>query len=475
MKLPGSLLTFISVLLFPVLINEQIVVSSASGLYQDTSRVQSLISEVLPGSKIIKTTHLTRFDAVEWVLSNNAKVIYRKAEYEKDNVILASFSLGGTSQYEIDMLPSAAMLSDLIGMYGLGDFDYMTLQKKLAGREASASVILGEITESINGSSTPEDFELMMQLLYLRFSKPRFDQNAHNEIILRYDTFLRNMANDPSKIMQDSLSLFLTNFNPRTIIINNELLRKVELEKISKICTERFRNASDFIFIIVGNVEELTVKPMVEKYIGSIASGTGRETFIDREVRSPKGKFVREVQIPYLPAATVFLSHSNSFIYNSYNNVCLKVINVILKSVLTDRVRKESGGTHSVSVSLSSQLYPYQNAQGLIMFDCEPAKAETLKAIIYDQIDSLMKVGPTKENLGKAVGNMLKNREESKLHNNYWSNAIYSWYYTGVDVNDPKNYEKILKKLSVKDIQKAAKSFYGNADVADIVFRPKNQ
>ena len=70
---------------------------------------------------------------------------------------------------------------------------------------------------------------------------------------------------------------------------------------------------------------------------------------------------------------------------------------------------------------------------------------------------------------------MLKNREESKLHNNYWNSAIYSWYYTGINVDDPKNYEDILNKLSVKDIQKAAKSFFGKADIADIVFRPKTE
>jgi len=284
------------------------------------------------------------------------------------------------------------------------------------------------------------------------------------------------MANDPSKIMQDSISLFLTNYSPRTVIMNNEMLEKVDLDKIRKIYGERFSNASDFIFIIVGNVEEETVQQMAEKYIGSIKSGSGNEKFIDNNVRPPKGTFVKDVQIPLtVPKSTVFVSHSNSYRYNSYNNVCLRVINGILDLVYTEKVREEAGGTYGVSVNLTSQLYPYQNAQGLIMFDCDPVKAESLKTIIYSQIDNLIKIGPSKENLDKTVRNMLKNREESKLHNNYWNSAIYSWYYTGVNVDDQKNYEDILNKLSVKDIQKAAKSFFGKADVADIVFRPKTE
>jgi zinc protease len=53
-----------------------------------------LIEEDLPGSEIIKSRYLTGLDAVEWTLSNNVKVVFRKADYEKDNVMLTAFSFG---------------------------------------------------------------------------------------------------------------------------------------------------------------------------------------------------------------------------------------------------------------------------------------------------------------------------------------------------------------------------------------------
>jgi zinc protease len=153
----------------------------------------------------------------------------------------------------------------------------------------------------------------------------------------------------------------------------------------------------------------------------------------------------------------------------------LKVIQGILDLLYTEKVREEEGGTYGVSVNISSQLNPYPNATGLIMFDCDPARAKDLKMIIYNQIDTMVKEGPSKVNLDKTVSNLLKNREEAKMHNNYWSNALYSYYYTGINVNDPKNYEDILKKLTVKDIQKVAKMFFLKADVADIVFGPEKK
>ena len=444
--------------------------------YLDVILGNSLITDTLKGSKIIRSIDLKKFNAVEWTLSNNARVVYRKADYEKDNVILSSFRLGGSSLYEMDMLPSAFMLPYVTGAYGLGDYDNATLQKMLAGKKASAGISLGEITEGINGSSTPKDFETMMQLLYLRFEKPRFDKEAHSAIMTRYMAFINNMAKDPTKIMQDSVSLFLTDFNPRTIILNNEMFEKVSLEKIRQIYSERFGNAYGFTFFIVGNINEDSVRIMVEKYIGSLKGEKTKETFVNRNIRPPKGKYVREIEIPLaVPKATVFISHSADISYSPYNNVCLKVINGILDLVFTEKVREEAGGSYGVSTTISSQLYPYQSASGLIMFDCDPDKVNKLKEIIYKEIDKLIAVGPARENLDKTVSNLLKNREESRLHNIFWSNALYAYYYTGIDVTDPGNYEDILKNLKVHDIQKIAKLFFWNADVADIVFKPETK
>jgi zinc protease len=108
------------------------------------------------------------------------------------------------------------------------------------------------------------------------------------------------------------------------------------------------------------------------------------------------------------------------------------------------------------------------------MFDCDPERVDSLKKIVYSEIEKLATEGPSKENLDKAIRNMLKTREEARLHNNYWSNALYLYYYSGLNVNDPKNYEQILNKLTIKDIKKLAARFFGKADVADIVFRPGN-
>ena len=85
--------------------------------YKDQSSEASLITEDLKGSKIIATKKLPQFDAEEWTLENGAKVVFRKADFEKDQVQVTSYSKGGTSLYDVDKLASAMVATQFIGAY----------------------------------------------------------------------------------------------------------------------------------------------------------------------------------------------------------------------------------------------------------------------------------------------------------------------------------------------------------------------
>lgn len=434
---------------------------------------ESLVSEELKGSKVIRTVPLKQFDAVEWTLANNIKVVYRKAAYEKDNVILSAFSFGGISKLENDMVLPATLLPSVVSMYGVGDYDNVSLQKMLAGKKASVTLGLSETAESVSGSSTIRDFETMMQLLYLRFAHPRFDSTAHGAIIGRYASMVGNMEKDPNKIKSDSISLIATGYNPRTKLLTRDSVSAVTLDHIRKIYSDRFYAGDEFTFFIVGNIGQDSVIPMVEKYIGSLPVKGRKESWIDRKVEQPDGIITKEIGLPLtIPKSTVYLSYEKDMKYNPYNYLGMEVIKGILDIVFVEKVREEEGGTYGVGSSFGMQKRPSQMGEGVISFDCDPARAKDLKAIIYRELDNLVKKGPSQQNLDKAVLNLLKTREESRMHNSYWLATLSRYYSYGINSNDPKNYENILRSFTVKDISKIAGKMFQKADVVDIIFKP---
>ncbi len=444
--------------------------------YEDEELAESLVSEELVPTGITNTKVLPEFDAVEWTLDNGARVIFRHADFEKDQVQIRAYSKGGSSLYGNDYVPTLNMLTNLTSFYGVGDFDATGLQKMLAGKNVSLRLSFGSLSEGLTGSASPKDMEALMQLVYLYFVQPRFDEEAHQAIMARNVAYIQNMENNPRKIMGDSLNLILTNYHPRTRVMNGEFLEDIDFEKIKEVYQDRFVDASDFVFVIVGNIDDEEVKILSQKYIGAIPDLDRKEMWVDRKVYEPEGKVEKVIPLVLeTPKATVNIVIKKEMKYDPYKRMVMRVIEGVLILRYDETIREEEGGTYGVGLRASLSRWPVEKASIQIRFDCDPERYVDLKRIVYEELMKLAKDGPSEENLSKTVENILKDREESKDHNAYFLNNLYTYYVHGINFDDPANYEDILKNLTVKDVKKVMKKFYHDPNIVDVVFVPKEE
>ncbi len=456
-------------------IMEQVAVADLEP-YLDEELAESLVSGELAPAAVVSEENLEVLDAVEWTLENGARVIFRQAAYEKDQVQIRAYSKGGSSLYGDEDVPTTDMLTSLIQMYGVGDFDAMGLQKMLTGKNISLQLSLRNLSEGLNGTASPKDMEAMMQLIYLHFNQPRFDKEAHDAIIARYMAFVENMNNNPQKVMGDSLNLIATNYHPRTRVLDQEFLQDVNYERIEAVYRERFADASDFFFIIVGNMEAEEVKLLAQKYIGAIGDLDRTETWIDRQVYEPEG--VVEKTIPLAletPKANVNIMINQELEYNPYNQMVLRVIEGILDLRYVESIREEEGGTYGVRIRTSISKWPLEKASMQINFDCDPDRAEDLKEKVFAELDKLATEGPSDKDLSKTTENILKGRQESKEHNSYYLTTLLNYYLYDINFDDPANYEDIVKSLTTEDVLKVMQSFYDNPNIIDVVFVPMEE
>jgi len=445
--------------------------------YQDEDISKPLVAGELKGKVIIKEKKLKDFNAVEWTLGNNAKVVYRYSDLEKNNITMSAFSPGGTSLYPANMLESAGLVTYLMPWYGLGDFDAIALQKKLKGKNVSLTPVFGgnECNEGFRGSSTPEDFETLLQLLYLYFEKPRFDRKAFDNIIKRNLEAAASRYNDPANIINDSVILILNDYHERTKLSGTrDYYLRADFSEVEKIYRDRMKDAGDFTFFFVGNISQDSAKLLVEKYIGSIKDDPRKEKWIDNGVRWPEGKIFKEIPVNMKePKTTVLVNFNRSLKYNPYNIMVLDIISRILQITYTETIREKEGGTYGVYCDGSLKHYPASEASFLIFFDCKPENAEKLSGIVSEEIEKLRSGGPSAENLTKALLAMRKEREEALKRNAFWSSALYSYYYDKVNNVSSKNFEGILDRLDTRDIQKFSDKFFSGSDQVEIRFVPQ--
>lgn len=442
--------------------------------YEDKQVASNLIEGELKGSKVKKTKPIAELDAVEWTLANNVKVIFRKADFEKDEVTFEAFSFGGHSLLSDEMVPAASMAGNIVSAYGVGEFSAIDLEKALTGKKVSVSPLISDVTEGFKGSSTPKDFETMLQLVYLYFEKPRFEAEAHEALMQRYMSYLANMQKDPRKIMQDSIALITTNYHKRTRNLDTQFIQEVTLDRVEKVYRDRIKDAEDFTFFIVGNIDADTVKPLVEKYIGSLQNDKRKETFRDHKVWMPKGETKKEIELQLtVPKSTVNVQYLAGVDYTPKNYLAMEVLKGILRLRYTEVIREKEGGTYGVSVGGIGTPYPTPQISMALNFDCDPAKAEHLKSVALNEIQTIINEGPTEVDFDKTIKNLLKDREQQSQHNSFYLRALFNMYYRNTNTADVANYENVLNAMTREDIQKFAKDFFAKADKVDMVFKPK--
>ena len=159
--------------------------------------------------------------------------------------------------------------------------------------------------------------------------------------------------------MGDSLNLIATNYHPRTRVLDQKFLQDINYERIEKIYRERFADASDFFFIIVGNMEEEAVKLLAQKYIGSIGDLDRSENWIDRKVYEPEGLVEKVIPLPLeIPKANVNILINQEMAYSPYNLMLMRVIENILDLRYVESIREEEGGTYGVGIRTSLSKWP---------------------------------------------------------------------------------------------------------------------
>ena len=131
-----------------------------------------------PKAGKVKKVSKGDFGTTVWTLSNGAKVIIKPTDFKKDEISMSVFSKGGKSMLEGIPSVDRKVLGSVIDLGGLGAHSATDLPKVLAGKRVSVAPYIGDVSEGLDGTSTPKDIETLLQLTYLYFTDNRVDNDA---------------------------------------------------------------------------------------------------------------------------------------------------------------------------------------------------------------------------------------------------------------------------------------------------------
>ena len=286
---------------------------------------------------------------------------------------------------------------------------------------------VGEFHESVSGYAAPRDLETMLQLVYLYFTAPRRDSVAWEAYRERAREAFRDRAASPDAAFADTLRSALTQRHPRARPLTAAAVDSLNLDRALAVKRDRFADAGDFTFYLVGALNPDSIRPLVERYLGGLPSAGRREASRDRGVRTPAGVVRKSVRRGVEPQARTQVVFSGPAEWERRNVALLRTLADALEIRLRDRLREELGGTYGVGVAASSRREPRPEFRLVVDFSAAPDRLDELSRALFAELEEVKRTGVTEADLAKVREQHRRERETQLRENDFWMSQIVQY------------------------------------------------
>ena len=443
--------------------------------YADNTVIEPIIPEGtrLKGSRVVETETNESLGYTEWTLKNGITVVVRPSTLVADEVRIVATSDGGKSMLSDELYIMGDYLPLVAQQSGVDRFSATELSKQLSGKSASVSLGVDNYEHGMYGSGSPRDVETILQLMYLNFTSPRFNQDDLDNIKSMYIPYFRNMESDPNYIAGKNYLETLYQGHMRRQLTSADQIESLTIEGLAEVHEQLYSYADDFRFIIAGNVDLETLKPLVERYIGSLPTSRRVEyAVVDDGVRTAEGHVTNDFRATMQqPKVSVFLTYSGEIEYNAKNRLIMDLLCRALDSRYLVSIREQRGGTYGVSVQGDLYEDPIESYDVLIQFDTNTEMADELIEVCIDELENIAANGPLASDVAKSTEFLGKQYNNILESNNGWISAITRWYDEGYDFR--AEYLGLLESVTLEDIQAMAQKLLEDDNVTLVVMRPE--
>ena len=408
---------------------------------------------------IVKEQQDARIGTTEWTLSNGVRVIVKPTDFDADSILVRGSSPGGLAMASAAQYPHARFADDIASLGGVAELDVDDLRKVLAGKQANASASIGGVTESVGGSASVRDVETLFQLIHLRMTAPRKDEDA---IAVWRGNFVESLADrerSPDYQFSVKSGEVLWQGHPRHAPPKPADVEKIDADKALAFYRDRFGDAADFTFVIVGAVDLAKLRPLVETYLASLPAKGRREKEKDLGERRVGGVVKKSWKLGQEPKARVSIQFLGDEAWTRDKDRDMYVLNRVLSIRLREVMREDLGGVYGVGAGGSLARSPHQERVFSVSFGADPTRVDELIAAARKEIAAIQKDGIKDDYLDRARKGFERERELQLKNNSFWASWLESSARHGDDpaiVLDPA---PMLARMTPANVKAAAKRF----------------
>jgi len=443
--------------------------------YEDEVIDTPFFTKELSPAEITKT-ELYEDAGIEYMeLANGVEVYLKHTTFKNDEIMMSATSPGGSSLYDDDVYFDARSASDIVNEAGLGEFNTIQMKKMMSGKTANVQASIGSLSEGFRGAASPDDVELMFQMIHKYFYEPRIDEEAFNSYITKEKGVFKNAMSDPRYYFFDYVNDKKYDNHPRMGIPDEEKFDNIQYERAMDLYKERFADASDFTFFFTGNYDKDIMTELIQKYLGDLPSINREETWKDTGVKAVRGGIVDRIKKGVAPRTNVHMYYHGDYEYNKDNNYLMQSMIAYLRIKLRETMREDMGGVYGVRLSGRGVKKPREQYGITISFNADPPETDGLIAAAKTVIETAIEEGPSEEDMIKVKETQRQKRIKDLEENRYWQRSIAREHEDGKAFDELllPSLEKRIEGLTAAQIQQAIQQYFSKDNYIEIVMEPE--
>ena len=443
--------------------------------YEDEVSDEPLFDVKLEPGEIVEAVSMESIGVQEWKLNNGVRVVVKQTDFQNDEVLMRASSEGGHSNYDDSLYPSARFTSGIINESGVGSFDAIQLEKKLTGKIVSVGPYIGESYEGFYGDASPEDLELLFQLVYLYFTDPHEDKDAYQSFMARQENLFQNLMSNPNYYFSDYATKLKTDNHPRRGFPTTEDLKKSDFDEAMRIYKDRFADASDFTFFFVGNFNIEQLEEYAKTYLATLPSTQRDESWKDIGVRYRQGVVEETIAKGKAPKTQVDMTFHGTFEWNPKNRYVFNSMLSALRIKLRETMREDKGGVYGVRCSGNTSKIPNEKYSITVSFNSDPDRTQELIDAATGVIKKYQQETFDEEVLQKVRETQVQSKTKNLKENRHWLGQLVNAHNNGTD---PQNItlEKLKERqenLTADNLLEAAHKYFNWENYFKIVMEPE--
>ena len=439
-----------------------------------TSRVEPYVdaaaAEVeIPALEPVAVTSTEVFDSAGVTiatLANGVRVAYKPTDFAENEIAFSAVSRGGSNQFGDELYPTADLVNGVGSAMGLGPYTPSQLQKALAGKRVRVGAFVGEDTENLRGSATPETLRDLFELIYLHFEGGDYDAGLAEAYLQQQRSFIENLDANPQYQFGKAVNeLLFGPDDPRHQLPSLRMLEEGDPERAYRLFRERFADATDWQFNFVGNFDPDTLMAFAKTYLGNLPSRAEPDTSRDPGQRRKTGELTRRFRAGQAPKANALLAYAGDFENSELERLRFQTLVNVVNEELREKLREDLGGVYGVRVSGNLTERPRPEYFASISFNAEPERVDELLAAVDEVLTRIKADGPLAKTL---PANRTTQYEQMKTamrnDNGFWLPVMTRAYTLDRDI-DGANAERLralLDEIDEDDIAAAARLYFGD-------------